>query len=89
MLHNSMFLAPLAIGQQANVMVWCPSCVSLSIHVLTFILNIFFSKTSYPILMKFHRNVPAIVLFRVSRKNVIPSKTLVAMATKLKNLTNF
>ena len=29
-------------------------------------LNIFFSETTYWILMKFHRNVPAIVLFRKS-----------------------
>ena len=32
--------------------------------------------------MKFHRNVPAMVLLRISGKNLIPSKTLVAMATK-------
>ena len=33
--------------------------------------------------MKFHRNVLAIVLFRISCKNLIPSETLVAMVTKL------
>ena len=32
--------------------------------------------------MKFDRNVPAMVFFRISWKNVIPLKTLVAMATK-------
>ena len=32
--------------------------------------------------MKFHRNVPAMVLCRIFKKNLIPSKTLVAMAHK-------
>ena len=85
---NKQFLAPLAIGQRAYVMVCCPSCVRLSVRAsvraLTLSLNIFFSKTTYRILTKFHKNVPAIVLFRISRKNLIPSKTLVAMATELK-----
>ena len=35
-----------------------------SVRVLTFSLNI--SETTYRILMKFHRNVPAMVLFRIS-----------------------
>ena len=56
------FLAPLAIGQRAYVMVRCPSCVRAcvraSVRVLTFSSNIFFSETTYRILMKFHRNVP-------------------------------
>ena len=70
------FLAPLAIGQRAYVMArYAPICV------LTFILNVFFSETTYPILIKFHRNVPAIVLLRIDWKNLIPSKTLVIMAT--------
>ena len=64
------FLAPLAIGQTAYVVAWCLSCVHLSVSgficVLTFILNIFFSETTNPSLMKFHRNVPARVLFRIS-----------------------
>ena len=77
------FLAPLAVGQRAYASCVRPS-VSPSVRALTFSLNIFFSETTYPILMKFHRNVPAMVLFRISRKNLIPSKTLVAMATKLK-----
>ena len=55
-----------------------------SVYVLTFSLNIFFSETTDWILMKFHRNVPAMVLFRISLKNLILSKTLVAMANKLK-----
>ena len=54
-----------------------------SIHALTFSFNIFFSETTYRILKKFHRNVPAMVLFRIFLNNLIPSKTLVAMATKL------
>ena len=64
------FLAPLAIGQRAYVMVRCPSCilpsVRPSVRVLTFSLNIFFAETTYRILMKFHRNVPTMVLFRIS-----------------------
>ena len=55
------FLAPLAVGQRAYVMVRCPS-----VRALTFSLNIFFAETTYRILMKFHRNVPTIVLFRIS-----------------------
>ena len=74
-----LFLAPLAIGQRAYVMVCCPSWV----RVLTFSLNIFFSETTNRILMKFHRNVLDMVLFIIFLKNLIPSKTLVAMATKL------
>ena len=38
--------------------------VCACVCALTFSLNIFFSETTYRILMKFHRNVPAIVLFR-------------------------
>ena len=36
--------------------------------------------------MKFHRNVSAMVLLRICEKNLVPSKTLVAMATKLKKM---
>ena len=59
-------------------------CVRPSVRALTFSLNIFFSETTYRILMKFYRNGPAMVFFRISGKNLILSKTLVAMATKLK-----
>ena len=41
------------------------SVVRLSVLALTFSLNIF-SETTYQILIKFHRNVPTIVLFRIS-----------------------
>ena len=60
MFFDRSFLAPLAIGQRANVMVCCPSCVRasghpsmwpsvrpcvrLSVRALTFSLNIFFSE---------------------------------------------
>ena len=64
------FLAPLAVGQRAYVMARCPSCVRPSVcpsvRALTFSLNIFFSESTYRILMKFHRNVPAMVLFKIS-----------------------
>ena len=56
-------------------------CVRPSVRALTFSLNI--SETTYRIFMKFHRNVPTMVLFRIYWNNLIPSKTLVAMATKL------
>ena len=36
-----------------------------SVRALTFSINIF-SETTYRILRKFHRNVPAMVLFRIS-----------------------
>ena len=61
-----LFLAPMAVGQRAYVMVCCPSCVRTSVRALTFSLNVFFSETTYRILMKFHRNVSAMVLFRIS-----------------------
>ena len=47
----------------------CQSLLSVvrpSVSALTFSLNIFFSETTYRILMKFHRNVPTMVLFRIS-----------------------
>ena len=88
MFCNIKFLAPLAVGQRAYVMACCPLCVCPSVCpsvcALTFSLNIFFSETTYQILVKFHRNVPTLVLFRICRNILIPSKTLVAMATKLK-----
>ena len=40
------------------------SVVRPSVRPLTLSLNIFFSETAYRILMKFHRNVPTMVLFR-------------------------
>ena len=64
--RNEQFLAPLAVGQRAYVMARCPSCVRPSVRALTFSLNIFFAETTYRILMKFHRNVPTMVLFRIS-----------------------
>ena len=93
-----LFLAPLAVGQRAYVMVCCPSCVRASVRLsirasvrpcVNFSLNIFFSETAYPILMKFHRNVPAMVPLQNFLKKLIPSKTVVAMATKLKKIENF
>ena len=65
-------------------------CLSVraSVCALTFSLNIFFAETTYRILMKFLRNVPTMVLFRISWNNLILSKTLVAMATKLKIFWN-
>ena len=75
-------LAPLAIGQRAYVIARWLSRVRLFVHVLSFSLNIVFSETTYQILIKIHRNVPAMVLFRISWKNLIPYKNLVAMATK-------
>ena len=78
----SVFLAQLAVGQRAYVMARSPS-VRPSVSALTFSINIFFSETTYRILMKFHRNVPAMVFFKMIWNNLIPLKTLVAMATKL------
>ena len=40
--------------------------VLASVRALTFSLNIFFSETTFWILMKFLRNVPTMVLFRIS-----------------------
>ena len=67
----------------AFVIVCCPSSVR------PFSLNIFFSETTYRILMKFHRNVPAMVLFRISWKNLIPSKLWLPWQQNWKNIENF
>ena len=48
---------------------WVRPSVHLSVRGFTFSLNIFFSETTYRILMKFHRNVSGMVLFRISWKN--------------------
>ena len=48
------------------------------------IMALLFSETAYPILMKFRRNVPAMVLFKICWKNLIPLKAVFSMATKLK-----
>ena len=62
--------ASLCHGLLSVVSPWCvrPSVspsVRPSVRSLTFSLNIF-SEITYRILMKFHRNVPAMVLFRIS-----------------------
>ena len=55
------------VGQRAchGLLSVVRASVRPSVRVLTFSLNIFFSETIYWILMKFYRNVPAIVLFRL------------------------
>ena len=66
MLHGKQgFLAPLAIGQRASLCHGLLSVVHPSVLALTFSLNIL-SETTYRILIKFYRNVPAMVLFRIS-----------------------
>ena len=61
------FLAPLAKGLPAGLchglvsVMHTSACVNVSVSVLTFILNIF-NETNCPILIKFYRNVPAMVL---------------------------
>ena len=61
-------LAPLAVVQRAYVMVHCLSCVCpsarASVCALTFSLNIV-SETNNLILMKFNKNVAAMVFFRI------------------------
>ena len=51
-------------------------------------LNIFSSQTAGPIWTKLGRNVPWEVLFKNYSQNLIPSKTLVALATKSNFLSN-
>ena len=56
------------------------------VHRLSTIpLNIF-SYTAGPILMKLGRDVPCVKLYKNCSKNLIPSITLVAMATKRKKI---
>ena len=64
----SFFHGPLSIMRLSV----CPR-VHPSARTLTFSLNI--SEATYRILMKFHRNVPGIVLFRIYGKNLNSSKT--------------
>ena len=58
--------ASLCHGPVSVVRASVRACVRASVRALTFSLNIFFTETTYRILMKFHRNVPTIVLFRIS-----------------------
>ena len=79
--HVAQFLARLAIGQRAYVMVRCPSCIRPCVifffkHLLLWNYLSDFDEIS--------QKFSAMVLFRISWKNLIPSKTVVAMATKLK-----
>ena len=60
----------------------CPS------SVVNNFFNIFSSQTAGPIWTKLGRNVPWEVLFKNCSQNLIPSKTLVAMAMKLNFLGN-
>ena len=59
-----------------------PVSVRPSVRPLTISLKIFSSKTRRPILIKLGRNVPWVKLYKNCKKNLIPTKTLVAMATK-------
>ena len=76
------FLAHLSTtcSRGAFRVVMCPSS--------TISLNIFSSQTAGPIWTKLGRNVPWNVLFKICSQNLIPSKTLVPMATKLNFLSN-
>ena len=65
----------------------CPSSV---VHhgSTTISLNINSSQTTGPIQTKLGRNVPWVVCFKKYFQNMIPSQTLVAMATKWNFLRN-
>ena len=69
------------------MMVLCPSSVVCR-PSSTISLNIFSSQTAGPIWTKLGRNVPWEVLFEKCSQNLIRSKPLVAMATKLIFLSN-
>ena len=60
-----MIVHPIKVAPKASeLMSWSVvhcACVS----ALTFSLYIFFSETTESILMKYHRNVPAMVIFRI------------------------
>ena len=58
--------ASLCHGTLSVVRPYVRPCVCPSVGALTFSLNIFSSDTAYRILMKFCRNVPAMVLLRIS-----------------------
>ena len=63
LLENSIFSST---GRRPASLCHGPLSVCASVRALTFSLNIFFSETTYRILMKFHRNFPTMVLFRIS-----------------------
>ena len=67
MIVHPMIVAPKA-GELMSWSVVRRACVCASVRALTFSLNFFFSETTYPILMKYHRNVHAMVLFRIFLK---------------------
>ena len=78
------FLAHLGTTCSKGVfrVVMCLSCVVNNSS------NILSSQTAGPIWTKLVRNVPWEVLLKNCSQNLIPSKTLVAMATKLNFLSN-
>ena len=82
----TMFLAHLSTtcSRGAFRVVRCLLCVVSS----TISLNSFFSQTAGPIWTKLGSNVLWEVLFKNCSQNLIPFKTLVAMATKLNFLSN-
>ena len=82
------FLAHLSTtcSRGAFRVVMCPSSVFRRAS-LTISLNIFSSQTVGPIWTKLGRNISWEVLFKTCSQNLIPSKTLVAMATKLNFLS--
>ena len=68
---NLIVLPKIVASKASELMSWSVvrrACV----RALTYNLNIFFSETTELILMQYHRNVPAMVLFRIFRKNLIP-----------------
>ena len=88
-LFFSNFLAHLSIegSRGAFRMVMCSSSV-LRRASSPISLNIFSSQNAGPIWTKLGRNVPWEVLFKNYSQYLIPSKTLVAMATKWNFLSN-
>ena len=89
----SSFLSPLAVGQRTYVMVRCLSLHAsvrrLCVRALIFSLNVFFSETTYRILMKFHRNVPAMVLFRIFERIWFFQKLWLPWQQNIKNFEIF
>ena len=87
MMYLSLFIFSSSGRRPAGLCHGLVSVVYQCFLALTFISNIF-SETTHPVSLKFHRNVPAINFSEFFSNNLIPSKTLVAVATKLKNIQN-
>ena len=76
----NMIVHPMIVAPKARELMSWSVVRRACICALTFSLYIFFSETTKPILMKYHRNVPAMVLSRIfERISFLNKKAMMAL----------